>query len=149
MALQPLLGPDHFFSSVFIFYTDGRTPWTSYKTVTRPLPTHRTTQTHNEHIHRHPCLEWDSNPRSQRLSERRQSMPNVDLYSGGARFESRPVHQLSWLKFLWFSSLFPDEFQYLPNTASFQVLSSSFFMYHSTIRRYIVSILKGSLNNLR
>jgi hypothetical protein len=31
------------------------------------------TQTQNKH--RHPCLVWDSNPRSQRSSERRQFMP--------------------------------------------------------------------------
>jgi hypothetical protein len=32
---------------------------------------------HNHRInaHRYPCLEWDSNPRSQRSSERRQFMP--------------------------------------------------------------------------
>jgi hypothetical protein len=29
MALQPLLGPGLFFSSVIILYTDVRTPWTS------------------------------------------------------------------------------------------------------------------------
>jgi hypothetical protein len=32
---------------------------------------HRTTQTQNKHTHRHPCIEWDSNPRSQRSSESR------------------------------------------------------------------------------
>jgi hypothetical protein len=37
----------------------------------KPLPKHRT-QTQNKR-HRHPCLQWDSNPRSQRPSERRQS----------------------------------------------------------------------------
>jgi hypothetical protein len=64
-----------FFSSLIIFYTDGSTPWTSDKSVARPLPTHRTTQTQNKRIYRHPCLEWDSNPRSQRLGERREFMP--------------------------------------------------------------------------
>jgi hypothetical protein len=56
------------------FYTDGRTAWTSDQPVPRPLPTHRTTQPQT-HTHRHPCLEWDSNPRSQRSSEQRKFMP--------------------------------------------------------------------------
>jgi hypothetical protein len=72
---SPLLGPDLFFSSVIIFYTDGRTPWTSDQPVARPLPTQRATQTQNKRTHRHPCLEWDSNPQSQRSSERRRFMP--------------------------------------------------------------------------
>jgi hypothetical protein len=74
MALQPLLGPGRFFSSVIIFYTDGRTPWTSEKPVARPLSTHSTTETQNKRIYRHPCLAWYSNPRSQLSSERRQFM---------------------------------------------------------------------------
>jgi hypothetical protein len=73
--LQPLQGPGLFLSSVINFYTDVRTPWTSDKPVARPLPIHRPTQTQNKRIHRHPCLEWDSNPQSQRSSERRQFMP--------------------------------------------------------------------------
>jgi hypothetical protein len=43
--------------------------------VARPLPTHRTKQTQNKRTkYTHPCVEWDSNPRSQRSSERRQLM---------------------------------------------------------------------------
>jgi hypothetical protein len=34
----------------------------SNKPVIGPLPIHRTTQTQNKRIHRHPCLEGDSNP---------------------------------------------------------------------------------------
>jgi hypothetical protein len=64
--------PGLFFSSVIIFYTDGRTPWTSDKPVARPLPTQRTTQTQNKRIYRLPCLEGIRTPRSQRSSERRQ-----------------------------------------------------------------------------
>jgi hypothetical protein len=60
--------------SVIIFYTDGTTPWTSDKPVAKPLPIHRTTQTQNKRIHRHQCLEWDSNPRSRCSRERRQCM---------------------------------------------------------------------------
>jgi hypothetical protein len=73
--LQPLQDPGLFFSSIVIFYTEDRTPWTSDKPVARPLLIHRTTQTQNKHIHRHPCFEWDSNRRSQRSSERRQFIP--------------------------------------------------------------------------
>jgi hypothetical protein len=50
VALQPLLGPGIFFSSVIIFYTYGSNPWTSDKPITRPLPTQRTTQTRIKHI---------------------------------------------------------------------------------------------------
>jgi hypothetical protein len=39
----------------------------SDKPVARRLPTHRTTQTQNKCIHKHPCLEWDLNPESQCL----------------------------------------------------------------------------------
>jgi hypothetical protein len=70
-----LLGLGRFFSFLFL-YIVGRTPWTGYQPVARPLPTHRTTQTQNKRTqYRHTCLEWDSNPRSQRSSERRQFMP--------------------------------------------------------------------------
>jgi hypothetical protein len=39
-------------------YTVGWTPWTGDQPVTRPLPTHRTTQTQKKRTDRHPCLEW-------------------------------------------------------------------------------------------
>jgi hypothetical protein len=68
---SPLLGPGLFFSFV-IFFTVGRTPWTSDQPIARPLPTHRTTQTQNNCTHTHPCLKWDSNPRSQCSRERRE-----------------------------------------------------------------------------
>jgi hypothetical protein len=66
----PLLGHG-LFISFLIFYTVGRTPWTGDQPVARPLPTHRKTQTQNKYTHRHSCLEWYSNPWSQRSSERR------------------------------------------------------------------------------
>jgi hypothetical protein len=47
-------------------YTVGRTPWTGDQPVASPLPAHR-----------HPCLEWDSNPGSQRSSERRRFMSST------------------------------------------------------------------------
>jgi hypothetical protein len=45
------------FSVSLLLYTVGMTDWTGDKPVARPLPTHRIK------AHRHPCLEWDSNPR--------------------------------------------------------------------------------------
>jgi hypothetical protein len=63
------------FFSFLILYTDGRTAWTGDQPIARPLPTHRTTQTQNRRTYRYPCLEWDSNPRSQCLRERGQFMP--------------------------------------------------------------------------
>jgi hypothetical protein len=69
VTLQTFVGLGHFFS-FFILYTVGRTPLTGDQPVARPLPTHRTI---NEH--KHPCLEWDSNPRSQCSRGRRQFMP--------------------------------------------------------------------------
>jgi hypothetical protein len=44
---SPLLGIGRFLSFL-ILYTVGRTPWTGDRPVVRPLPTHRTTQTHNK-----------------------------------------------------------------------------------------------------
>jgi hypothetical protein len=70
-----LFGLGHFFSFL-ILYTVGRTPWTVDRAVARPLPTHKTTQTQNKCTqYRQPCLVWDSNPRFQCSSERRQFMP--------------------------------------------------------------------------
>jgi hypothetical protein len=57
--------------SFLILYTVGRTPWTGDQLITRSLPTHRI------NAHRHPCLEWDSDPRSQCLSGRRRFMPQI------------------------------------------------------------------------
>jgi hypothetical protein len=75
MALQPSVGLWPLLQFRNHFNTDGRNPRTSDQPVARPLPTRRITQTQNKRTHRQPCLEWDSNPRSQRPSERRQFMP--------------------------------------------------------------------------
>jgi hypothetical protein len=72
MALYPLLGLGRFFSSL-IFYTVGRTPWTGDRPVARPLPANRTAQTQKKG-HKYPLFKWDSNPRSQCSSGRRQFM---------------------------------------------------------------------------
>jgi hypothetical protein len=70
-----LLGPGLFFSSVIFFTQTVGLLERGIIPVARPLPTHRTTQTQNERTHRHACLEWDSNLRSERPSEQRQFMP--------------------------------------------------------------------------
>jgi hypothetical protein len=43
VALQPFVGPWPLLQFHNLFYTDGRTPWTSVQPVARPLPTLRTT----------------------------------------------------------------------------------------------------------
>jgi hypothetical protein len=48
MALKPFVRPWPLLYFRNLFYTDGRTPWTGDKPVARPLPTHKTTQTHNK-----------------------------------------------------------------------------------------------------
>jgi hypothetical protein len=50
MALQPFVGAWSLLQFRNLFYTDGRTPWTSDQPVARPLPTQ------NKRTHRHPCL---------------------------------------------------------------------------------------------
>jgi hypothetical protein len=69
------------------FYTVGRTPWKEDQPVPRPLPTLRTRQ-NRINAHRHPCLEWNSNPQSQRLGGRRQFVPETaqPLRSAGYKF---------------------------------------------------------------
>jgi hypothetical protein len=49
MTLQPFVDLGRFFSFL-IFYTVCTTPWTGDQPVARPLPTHRTIQTHNKRI---------------------------------------------------------------------------------------------------
>jgi hypothetical protein len=85
LAFPAHSGPWHLVQLHNHLYTDGRTPWTSDQPVTRPLPKHRATQTQNKlihipNIHDNPCLEWDSNQRSKRPSERRQFMPRTVCY---------------------------------------------------------------------
>jgi hypothetical protein len=48
VALQPFVGPWPLLQFHNLFYTDGRTPWTSDQPLARPLPKHRTTQTQNK-----------------------------------------------------------------------------------------------------
>jgi hypothetical protein len=73
-----LYSPHELLPLIFQFhnrFTDVRTPWTGDQLVERSLSAHRTTQTQNKdkQTHtKHPCLVWDSNPRSRLPSKRRQ-----------------------------------------------------------------------------
>jgi hypothetical protein len=75
VALQLFVGPWLLFSFL-ILYTVGRTPWMGVQPVARPLSTQRE-QKHRINAHRHPQLEWDSNPRAQCLCGRRRFMPHT------------------------------------------------------------------------
>jgi hypothetical protein len=71
---SPLLGLGRFFSFL-ILYTVGRTPWMGdHPSQDRYLHTEQHKQNKRTQ-YRHRCLEWHSNPRSQRSNERRQFMP--------------------------------------------------------------------------
>jgi hypothetical protein len=60
---SPLLSLGRLFSFL-ILYTVGRTPWTGDEPVSRPLPAHKHRHKKTYTIQTHPCLEWDSHPRS-------------------------------------------------------------------------------------
>jgi hypothetical protein len=70
---------------------------------------HWTTQTQNKSTqYRHPCLEWDSNPWSQRSSERRQLMPSPKSLRKTLLLEFMPLMpRREWilifriLRFIW------------------------------------------------
>jgi hypothetical protein len=64
---SPLVGPWPLLQFLTL-YIVGRSPWTGDQPVAMPLLTHRI------NAQKHPCLEWDSNPRSQYSSGRRQFM---------------------------------------------------------------------------
>jgi hypothetical protein len=52
MALATHSGPRSLIQFRNLFFTDGRTPWTSSdQSVKRPLLKHGTTQTQNKHTH--------------------------------------------------------------------------------------------------
>jgi hypothetical protein len=68
-----LLDLGRFFSFLNL-YIVGRTPWTGDR-QSQGRCLHTEQHKHRINAHRLPCLEWDSNPLSQCLSERRQFMP--------------------------------------------------------------------------
>jgi hypothetical protein len=74
--LYSLCGPWPLFQFLNL-YTVGRTPWMRDHPVARPLPAYTVQYKHRINAGRHPCLEWDTNPRSQRSSGRRRFMPYI------------------------------------------------------------------------
>jgi hypothetical protein len=70
---SPLLDLGRCFSFLII-YTVGRIPWTGIS-PSQGLYIHTQQHKHRINAHKHPCLEWDSNPRFQCSSGRRQFMP--------------------------------------------------------------------------
>jgi hypothetical protein len=62
--------------SLLILYTLDRTPWTGIS-LSEGRYLHTEQHKYRINAHRHPCFVWDSNPRSQRSSERRQFIPQT------------------------------------------------------------------------
>jgi hypothetical protein len=107
LAPRPSLIYCAYFQSLDLI-TVGKAPWTGEQPVARPLPTRRTTQTQNKRTYRYLCLEWDSNPRSQRSSEWRQFMPQTArppswayLTTSVQNFDREENSQRCETKWLW------------------------------------------------
>jgi hypothetical protein len=73
MVLQPFVGPWPLLS--FLIYTQsvGLLGWA----VRRKASSYTRNNANRINAHRHPWREWESNPRSQRSSERREFMPQT------------------------------------------------------------------------
>jgi hypothetical protein len=72
MALQPFVRPWPLFCFL-ILYTFGRTPWTGIG-LSQGRYLHIEQYKHRINAHRHPCLEWDSNP----VFERAKTVDSLD-----------------------------------------------------------------------
>jgi hypothetical protein len=70
------------FCLLWICWIVGRTPWAGERPDARPPPTQDNTTQKNVDIH--PCLEWDSNLRTQCSSGRRQYLLQTALPLGPA-----------------------------------------------------------------
>jgi hypothetical protein len=137
MALQPFVGPWPLFSFV-IFFTQTVVLLGRVNSPSQGRYLHT-----GQHKHRHPSLEWDWNPRSQRSSEHTPVLYSIvtipwSIVGLAWRWRSTPVYerclvgistmaQASW-GFSWFSSVIPGKFWNMISTASFEVLSNSFFI---------------------
>jgi hypothetical protein len=78
LGLLACSGSEFIFWNVWICCTAGRTFWTGDQPDARPLPTQDNATQKNADTH--PCLEWDSNSRSQCSSGRRQYVPQTFIY---------------------------------------------------------------------
>jgi hypothetical protein len=64
-VLRPLASfPIRIHLDLCISGTAGAAIWTGDSPVVKPLPTYVSTNTKETRTDKHPCLEWDSNPRS-------------------------------------------------------------------------------------
>jgi hypothetical protein len=85
MTLQPFVGPWPLFQFLDLIhirqdiFERGISP-------SQGLYQHIEQHKHRLNAHRHLCLEWDSNPQSERSSERRQFMPYI----------ARPLWSTEW-----------------------------------------------------
>jgi hypothetical protein len=70
---SPLLGLGRFFS--FLIFLRSQYDSLDGGSARRKAATYTQNNINTEKTHTQPCLEWDSNPRSQRSSELRQFMP--------------------------------------------------------------------------
>jgi hypothetical protein len=75
---SPLLGPGHFFSFI-ICETQSVGLFGRRISPSQGRHLHTGQHKHRINAYMHPCLEWDSNPRSQLSSERRKFMPYTAL----------------------------------------------------------------------
>jgi hypothetical protein len=73
VALQTLFGPWPLFH--IINFVHSRWDFLDGESVRHKTATYTQNNTNTMNAHREPCLEWDSNPWSQRSSERRHFMP--------------------------------------------------------------------------
>jgi hypothetical protein len=74
---SPLLGPGLFFSFVIFFLTQSVGLLGRVISPSQGPYLHTEQHKHRINSHRHLCLEWDSNPRSQRSIERKQFVPQT------------------------------------------------------------------------
>jgi hypothetical protein len=70
---SPLLCPGRFFS--FLIYAQSVGLLGRWMSPSQGRYLHTEQHKHRINAHRHSCFDWDSNPRSQRSSERRHSLP--------------------------------------------------------------------------
>jgi hypothetical protein len=74
MVLQPFVGPWRLFQFLNLF---GQMVGLLRQAISQPQGRYLHTEQHKHRINarRHQCIQWDSNPRSQSSTERRQFMP--------------------------------------------------------------------------
>jgi hypothetical protein len=97
MALQLFVGPWPLFSFL-IYYTAENSPRTG-RPDRRKASTyaHRTSERIN--AYKHPCLEWDSNQRSQCLNGRREFMPQTARTTEQLQYTKQKLAKKCRIKF--------------------------------------------------